>query len=531
MRDVTTSDPPPICASVLEPTVEAVLTRLAAVGPWCVVVEVRLDALATPPSPDALAAIVRAAPRPLVATCRPRREGGAFAGPEGERLALLARAAELGAAWVDVEWDAADALPRLREGARVLVSRHVLWGQTSDVEPLLRSLRGARADAQKLALPVASAEEALRLLATCAREARPTCAVAMGPRGVVSRVAGTRWGAPWVYASADPSRPVAPGSLGAEALAGLLSGCRPSPATALFGVTGAPVLHSRSPAVHTAAFAALGVDAVLSWLESDDPAALLAALEADPGARGLAVTIPHKEAFARLLAAGGHALSDEARATGAVNTLVRRESTPDGARWSGHNTDALAALDLLRDALATLGCDPAGARVGVVGSGGAARAVVHAATRLGARALVYARTPERARAVVEGVRADPHGSRGGGVAALGGALWDLPPAGGRDALDVIVNTTPIGMGTDPLTPVRPDALGPGVVAYDLVYTPPETPFLRHARARGAHVVSGVSHFARQARAQDALWLEALGRAPAALDALPLAWFEDRARRG
>jgi shikimate 5-dehydrogenase len=127
--------------------------------------------------------------------------------------------------------------------------------------------------------------------------------------------------------------------------------------------------------------------------------------------------------------------------------------------------------------------------------------------------------------VVEGVRAPP------GSVSLGGVLWDLPPAGDRDALDVIVNTTPVGMGTDPLTPVRPDALGPGVVAYDLVYTPPETPFLRHARERGAHVVSGVSHFARQARAQDALWLEALGRAPDALDALPLAWFEDRARRG
>ncbi|MCO5169355.1 MAG: type I 3-dehydroquinate dehydratase [Planctomycetes bacterium] len=498
---------PPICATVLEPTVEAALARMAAVAPWCARVEVRLDALAAPPDDEALAALVRGAPRPVLATCRPTREGGRWRGGEAPRLALLARAAALGADWVDVEWDAAGALPRV--GAKVLVSRHAPPG-TRDVEPLLRSLRQARADAQKLAVPVDDAADALRLLARCAGEARPTACVAIGPAGVVSRVAGTRWGAPWLYASADPARPAAPGSLGAEALAQVLAGRAPGRATALFGVAGRPVGHSRSPRVHGAAFAALGVDAVLSWLETADPAALLAALEADAGARGLAVTLPHKAAFARLLLAGGHALAPEARATGAVNTVVRRDG-----RWSGHNTDALAALDLLG---AALGDRAAGARVGVVGAGGAARAVAWAAARLGARVLVYGRTVERARDLARDL------PRGEGVIEAGGALADLPGAG---ALDVVVNATPVGMTGDPRAAAPPDLLGPGVVAYDLVYTPPETPFLRLARARGAATITGVDHFAHQARAQVALWLEALGRDPAALEALPLAWFEAR----
>lgn len=510
---------PPICASVLEPTVGAALERMSAAAPWCRLLEVRLDALAAPPDDAALAALVRGAPRPLVATCRPRREGGRWGGDERARLALLARAAAHGAAWVDVEWDAAAALPPLPPTTKVLVSRHVLWGRAPDPEPLLRSLREARADAQKLAVGVESTEEALALLARCAREARPTACVAMGAAGAVSRLVGTRWGAPWVYASADPARPAAPGSLGAEALARVLAGRTPGPDAALFGVTGRPVAHSRSPRVHGAAFAALDLDAVLAWMETADPAALLAALERDPLARGLAVTIPHKVAFARLLEAGGHALSDEARATGAVNTVVRRGRD----RWSGHNTDALAALDLLRGALPSAGRAPA-ARVGVVGTGGAARAVAWAAARLGAEVRLFGRTARRAAALVDDL---PRGAGASGRVLVGGVLWDVPPARER-ALDVIVNATSVGMGDDPRSAVPPDALGPGVVAYDLVYTPPDTPFLAHARARGARTIGGVEHFARQARAQVALWLEALGRDPGALEALPVEWFEAQA---
>lgn len=514
-----TSASPPVCASVLEPTIGGALARMAAAAPSCSLLEVRLDALTRLPDDDALAALVRGAPRPLLVTCRPRREGGEFGADEATRLGLLARAAALGAAWVDVEWDAAAALPPLPAATKVLVSRHLRWGHGADPEPLLRSLREARADAQKLAVPVASAEEALRLLARCAREPRPTACVAMGAAGAISRLAGTRWGAPWVYASADPARPAAPGSLGADTLARVLAGRVPGADTALFGVTGRPVGHSRSPRVHGAAFAALDVDAVLGWLETADPAALLLALEADPGARGLAVTLPHKAAFARLLSAAGHTLSAEARATGAVNTVVRRGA----GRWSGHNTDALAALDLLRDALGGLGRAPEQGRVAVVGTGGAARAVAWAAARLGARALVYGRTAARAAALVH----DLPRPVGAGALEVGGALWDLPPAE-RGALDVIVNATSVGMQGDARSPVPPDALGPEVVAYDLVYTPPDTPFLAHARARGARVVDGVAHFARQARAQVALWLEALDRDPAALQALPLEWFEARA---
>ncbi|MBX3472635.1 MAG: type I 3-dehydroquinate dehydratase, partial [Planctomycetes bacterium] len=153
---------PPICATVLEPTVEAAVARMTAVAPWCARVELRLDALVTPPDDAALVALLRGAARPVLATCRPTREGGRWRGAEGPRLALLARAAGLGADWVDVEWDAAGSLPRV--AAKVLVSRHAPPG-VRDVEPLLRSLRAAPGDAQKLALPVDDAADALRLLA------------------------------------------------------------------------------------------------------------------------------------------------------------------------------------------------------------------------------------------------------------------------------------------------------------------------------------------------------------------------------
>jgi shikimate dehydrogenase len=241
------------------------------------------------------------------------------------------------------------------------------------------------------------------------------------------------------------------------------------------GVIGDPVRHSLSPALHNAAFAALGLDWV--YLAFEVPAG--AAAVAVEGMRalgidGLNVTMPHKAD----VAAAVDRLSSVAERLGAVNTVVRR-----GGVLVGESTDGAGFLDALR---ADEGFDPAGKRCVVVGAGGAARAVVLALADAGAEVVVVGRTPERVAA----------------CAALGGRVGAAAEAG--DA-DLVVNATPVGMGDDPGLPLDPALLGRGQLVVDLVYHPVHTALLTEARARGAVAVNGLGMLIHQAAHAFRLW--------------------------
>lgn len=507
--DLPPTDPspaglPPICGTLLETRTEAFLERMAAAAPHCALLELRLDL--APPGRIDLRRLLAERPRPVIVTCRPRREGGSWIGDEDERLDVLRQAAALGAEWIDVEWDAARKLLPLPAGSRAIVSRH-RFQPTRELEPLFADVRGVPgADLRKVAVSAGGAEDALRLLALAAQEPQPTLAVAMGDAGLVSRLAGGIYGAPWLYAAASPGRPGAPGQLPVEALAGLLRGRRPGAGSELYGVLGDPVLHSRSPALMNEVFARLGRDALHSWLETRDPLALLREAERHPRLRGLAVTLPHKSTLARALPALGGRLAPEAAATGALNTLVRAS---DGA-WEGSNTDALAARALVREWLA----GGSGGAAAVLGSGGSARALVWALRAEGVAVTVFARREASGRALAEELGA-----------AWGGPPASLPPAGDAAAPALIAHCTPLGMHGQrgPACLVEPGALGPGTCVYELVYTPVETELVRRARAAGARVIDGRAHFLLQAQRQLDAWLgagacasEELARAAAAV---------------
>jgi shikimate dehydrogenase len=251
----------------------------------------------------------------------------------------------------------------------------------------------------------------------------------------------------------------------------------------LGAVIGSPVAHSRSPAIHSAAFAALG----LGWryLAVDVPAGgaagALAAARA-LGVRGLSVTMPLKEEVAGLV----DDLEPAAATLRAVNCV-----TVDGGRLVGANTDG----DGFLDALLAAGVDPAGRSCLVIGAGGAARAVVLALAGRGAAAevVVAGRTPARVAA----------------AAALAGAAGRAGTVAGAGAADLVVNATPVGMagtgpaGPDPGSgaprmPVDPALLRPGQVVVDLVYEPLETPLLAAARGAGATAVGGLGMLVHQA---------------------------------
>ena len=231
----------------------------------------------------------------------------------------------------------------------------------------------------------------------------------------------------------------------------------------LTGVLGDPVGHSRSPAMHNAAFAALGLD----WRYVKLPVAAdvftetVRALPAS-GYRGVNVTIPHKEAA---LALADH-VGDAARAIGAANTLT----FADGAIHAD-NTDAAGLLAALPRA-------PQGMRALVLGAGGAGRAAAWALSEAGADVTVWNRTAERARTLAR---------------ELGVAAAEAP-----DPAELVVNATSVGLRPgDSIEGLPLAALHPPDLAVELVYGDHETPFAAWAAAGGAEVVAGLEVLVRQ----------------------------------
>jgi 3-dehydroquinate dehydratase/shikimate dehydrogenase len=461
---------PALCVTVTADTM-AELRRRRDAAAAADLVELRLDTVRRPDVAGALAGRVR----PVVVTCRASWEGGHFAGSEEERLRILTEAWDGGAEYVDLEWKAPAAAAFLAQtqGRRLVLSTHDFSGVPRDFEERVRTIAATPAEIVKVAVSASTLSDTIPLFGLRRLlDGRQYVALAMNEAGITSRVLAARIGSRWSYAGTG----WVPGQVPASRMLDEFRFEAVRASTRVYGVVGNPIMHSLSPAMHNAAFAAERLDAVYVPLLAADASDFLAFADC-VGLEGASVTAPFK------LALGDYArLDDAARQVGALNTLRR---TADG--WEATNTDVEGFLAPLEGRI-----DPVGARVAVLGAGGAARAV---ATALGGRAgrvTLHARRFEQAQEA---------------AAACGGTAARWPPAAG--SWDLLVNATPVGTAPQDATP-WPGARFDGRLVYDLVYNPPVTRLLREAAEAGCETIGGLEMLVAQARRQFEWWT---GRQP------------------
>jgi len=260
--------------------------------------------------------------------------------------------------------------------------------------------------------------------------------------------------------------------------------------TDVVGIFGDPVAHSLSPRMQNAAIQASGLDAAyvpfhVTTAQLCDAVKAIRAMSI----RGVNLTIPHKEAACELV----DELDASAQMIGAINTIVN-----DNGRLKGYNTDGLGLLKALKQ---ELGCDVAGKRVMLLGAGGACRAALVALCQAKAAWVGIAnRTRNRSQALIE-----EFSPKFSGTAF---AEYELGPSLLNTCdgpVDLLVNTTSVGLkGEDFGFPVV-DCLKPGGAVFDMVYAPESTMLLDQAMKRGLDTADGLGMLAAQGEAAFALW--------------------------
>jgi 3-dehydroquinate dehydratase/shikimate dehydrogenase len=471
-----------------------------------------------------LAALVEGSPLPCIVTCRSAAEGGlAEVGDEAriERLVQACSGSQT-PAYVDAELATYQRRAEIRHAliqvvdhpgqaskttTGLILSTHDFAGRPNDLYQRIEAMAAEPAcRIMKIVWQARSVRDNLEAFELLLQRQKPMVVLCMGETGLPSRVLARKFGAAFTFASVETGRETAPGQPTLGQMKRLYRWDDIGARTKVYAVVGYPVAHSMSPAVHNAGFAHIGHDGVYlplpippeyehfkasigAWLD-------MKALDF----RGASVTIPHKENLLRFVTERGGEVEALAKQIGAANTLTVRD---DGSLYAS-NSDYAAALETVRMVLAAERRGMGNLSVGVIGAGGAARAVVAGFCHNGALVTIYNRTLAKAQALAECFARAPGRV---GAAPLEALRWS--------PCRVLINCTPVGMHPNvDATPMPDEATwGAGQVVFDTIYNPIQTRFLREAKAAGCFTISGVEMFVRQAAVQFTLWTGA----PAPLD--------------
>lgn len=467
-------------------------------------VEVRMDAFDG--DPGTLAEYLKAHKnRTWIVTCRSAEEGGCFRGDTMERVSRLIAAARGIGAYVDFEladWRRSDNIRQKvglaasatdGQARRLILSAHDFERCPEKLDAIVHEMIGSHRAVAKIAYRGAHIVDSFAALDVMHEHGSSVIAICMGEEGLWTRVLAKKFNAFASFCTLAADEATAPGQTTLGEMLGAYRWKNIDRSTRVYGVLGDPVAHSLSPFLFNRWFADAGINAVYLPMRvganGDGLARFLDGCMKRPwlDVGGFSVTIPHKVAARAWVGDGADSLS---RRIGAINTLVF-----DGDRPTGYNTDCYAAITSMCDALGCDRSDLAGLTVDVLGSGGAARAIVEGLRDFGCRVTVYGRSPQRTKAFAD--------ECGATVVA-----WEDR---GKRRGEVLVNCTPVGMwpGVNE-SPMPADSLSGCRLVFDLIYRPLETQLLRDAAAAECATLNGLDMFVRQAAMQFELWT---GRTP------------------
>jgi len=474
---------------VLEPSADGARLAIAEIEAQGAFAELRIDALDPDIRRDAASIASLVEGHAALLTWRRPADGGLSGSDEETRIRVLSDAARSARVWCDIELDAASAIDRFGlDRERVVVSHHDMQATPDGFSTIVDELFAARTGIAKIATIANRTSDLISHVEAAERarlEGRSLVAVAMGEKGVASRVMGPSMGAPFTFCARPDGRSSAAGQVPLDVMTGRYRAGAITGATFVVGLIAGRASYSRSPAMHNSALAQLGIDGVYLPFAVDDLDEFLAATVRSPtrrvpwSVRGFSVTNPHKTTALRFV----DRLDPVASSVGAVNTIVVEA---DGS-LKGYNTDVEGALQPLEAEYGVL----RDARVGILGAGGAARAVVAGLASRGAHVTVFARNRAKAALVASDFDAEA------------GSLEDVNGA----RLDVVVNATPVGTlgDSEGKSPVPGHALDGVRLVFDLVYAPERTQLLEDALTRGCRILGGRLMLATQAAMQFELW--------------------------
>jgi 3-dehydroquinate dehydratase/shikimate dehydrogenase len=416
----------------------------------------------------------------VIATCRRAVNGGKFKGSATSQLEVLTKAAAAGFQLVDIELQSAEILKtaqlaELKDRVGVILSFHD-FKATKKLEDTFAEIKRYPADFYKVVSTATTLHDNVHMMKFLQAHSAQLemVGLCMGEQGIISRVLGVRAGSIFTFGAATRGEETAPGQVTAGELRDTYRIEIVDAATQVYGVAGDPVAHSLSPAMMNAAFRRETVNAVYLALHARTLKDLLTCVQDIP-IRGLSITMPYKQAIVESLS-NSDALT---RQIGACNTVVRGQ---DGKLY-GFNTDVAGIVVPLEQRM-TL----AGAKILIVGAGGAARAAAFGLKNKNAEVFITNRTAERGQA----------------LARQSKAKYLKRADVAKNTFDVIINATPVGMGNAKQAPLEEKELNTKYL-FDLVYTPAETRLIKMARAKNIQVIPGLEMFVQQGARQFEIW--------------------------
>lgn len=497
---------PRVCLALQGSSAEEMLNTAEAVARDNPFLEFRLDYLKQPASllPKLRRFLDTHQYVTAIGTCRRADNGGKFKGSLAAQLEILAKAAAAGCHLLDLEVESAlkvkaDAVARLRARAALILSSHD-FRATRGLDRTLEKMVALPADFYKVVTTAVTLSDNVAMMKFLQTQSDKHALVGlcMGEQGIISRVLGVRAGSVFTFAAVSADQRTAPGQISAQQLRSVYRIEQVDAATRVYGVAGDPIAHSLSPVIMNTALRRENVNAVYLALHAKTLKDLIHCVREIP-LHGLSITMPYKQGVLEYL----DNTDAHTAKIGACNTVVRGQ---DGKLY-GFNTDIAGVVRPLEQRIAL-----DGAKVLVLGAGGAARAAVFGLKERGSEVWILNRSAARAQKLARQARA---------------RLVKRPDLR-KLKFDVIINATPVGMAGNE-SPLKEAEIEARVV-FDMVYDPVETPLLQMARKRGLSVIPGVEMFVHQAARQFEIWTGKPAPADDMLRAVTIALQERAAAR-